>query len=136
MPRPRKPTLTLAASGALRHNPGRYSARSREPQAEPLSADPPAHLNESQRAVWREFYAACPAGVLAAADGVALELAASLTAAFRADPGAFSAARLTALRLLLCELGMTPVSRSKVVALPAVVDVPGAIAQPARSYLT
>ncbi len=54
------------------------------------------------------------AGYLSVNDQMPLALYCELVADFQADPKGFPAARLTQLRLLMGELGMTPASRAKI----------------------
>ena len=114
MPRPRKPTEILKLAGAFENHPNRrrpVGAKAGEPVG-----DPPAHLDEAEADVWREFCGNAPPGVLTSGDRISLEMLCLLVVRMRAD---FLPPPLwNALRGCLSDLGATPAARSKVAAPP------------------
>jgi len=107
----RQPTNVLAFKGTFAKDPARGRARAGEPQPrERLADNPPDYLPLEVAAVWRQVMAVVPLDVLGDSDVLAVEIVARLTAKMRAD-GETDWAQL---RIALCELGMTPASRSKV----------------------
>lgn len=116
MPAHRKPSAVLAFTGAFKQNPSRGRAREGEPVPRaPIGETPPAHLSPEVAKAWAEIVALCPAGVLADCDVFAVEMAARLLTMAREDreDNRPIIAGQQVLRWL-CELGMTPASRSKV----------------------
>lgn len=104
-------------TGARAKNPGRY--RNEAPAAEGELGDPPPHLSAGAAAVWREIASTAPAGVLATADRVAVELAANLVSEYREAPREFLASRIAQMTGLLARLGMTPIDRQRLTVAPA-----------------
>jgi len=113
----RKTINELDLSGQLRKNPGAYADRAQEGAARALG-DPPAHLRDDQRRIWVELAAAAPDRSLGAGDAFMLEIAATLLAEFRADPGGFLPSKIAQLRSTLVSLGLSPVDRARVSSLP------------------
>ena len=69
------------------------------------------------RKCWRELVRFVQDGVFADCDAWAVEIASVLMAEFRADTGAFNAARIARLDSLLGRFGITPADRSRVTAI-------------------
>ena len=120
MPRPRLPTELLELRGAFRKDPQRRRAVG--PKSPIGIGEPPEHLSEGEKAVWRELVANAPAGVLTGADRAVMELLVRLMARFRADW--LTGAEFGILKGCLTELGWTPAARSKVIA-GATPEAPG-----------
>ena len=111
MPALRKPTNIHEFTGAHAINPSRGRARAGEPTPRARLAEaPPNYLPPDVAAVWRQVMSVIPFDVLADCDVIAVETVARLTAQMRSE-GETDWAQL---RIALCELGMTPASRSKV----------------------
>ena len=117
MARHRLHPVIAELTGARRANPQRY--RDVAPVAEGELGDPPEHLSAGAAAVWREIASTAPAGVLATADRVAVELAANLVAEYREAPREFLASRIAQMTGLLARLGMTPIDRQRLAVKPA-----------------
>lgn len=112
MARPRKPTALHVLTGSIDHDPGRFADRAGEPQDDRPLGPPPESLRPAQRAAWMEIDRLAP--WLAQADRIAVEVAATLVARFRIDPGTMPPALYTRLETMLGRLGLTPSDRSKV----------------------
>lgn len=111
MARPRTATNILEMKGAFTKNPQR--ARKSEPKGKgTFRKTAPPHLNEEQKAVWREVVRLVPAGVLTGSDQVVVEIAAVLLEEFRRAGEDMHAARLTRLCALLGRLGLDPSGRA------------------------
>jgi hypothetical protein len=110
MPRPRKPTNVLAFTGAFRKDPQRARARSKEPR-DLGELVKPAGLTEDESAAWDAIVSTCPTGVLKDRDAEIVRLAAVVRCELKRAP---KAALIAQYRLLLSDLGMTPVAASKV----------------------
>lgn len=108
----RKPTAVLALTGALERNPGRHAARKKEPKPEAALGNPPAHFDERHAAVWREVSGACAPGVLFGSDRILMELICTLICKLRA--GSIRALEQNLLLACLQQLGMSPISRSRI----------------------
>lgn len=108
MARPRTPTAVLEMRGAFKVHPGRR--RPDEPKPTGELGDPPAHLTAAAVDAWREIAEAAPAGVLTNADRLAVEIAATLMAQFRA--GDLLPASVGHLRGILGRMGLTPADRA------------------------
>ena len=117
MPRPRVPTNLLRIKGADKINPARLKKRENEPKPTKPLGVPPKHLSADQRKCWRELVRFVQDGVFADCDAWAVEIASVLMAEFRADTGAFNAARIARLDSLLGRFGITPADRSRVTAI-------------------
>ena len=113
MPRPKTPLAIADLKGQTRKNPQRYRDRANAPQPQHGVGEPPQWLNNQAANAWAEISSGLPSGVLTVADRVALEIASTLVAEFRALPKDFTAARLAQLRGLLGSLGLTPADRIK-----------------------
>jgi len=115
MPTVRKPTAVLEASGAFDHDPQRRRERENEPvPASPLG-DPPEKMSAAQKRMWAEFAAEIPPGVAFNCDRTLFEMAVKLRSKMRA--GRANGAEIGHLLSCIREMGMTPVSRSKVKAV-------------------
>src|SRR2546426_781871 len=112
MGRPRKPTDYLNLVGSDKKNPGRMKeqGRDREPGGTGGLGEPPARLNEAERARWVEIATACPWAK--APDRVAVEETAKLWQL--AIDNKASTAERKLLQSYLIHLGMLPADRSKV----------------------
>jgi phage terminase small subunit len=117
MARQKLPIAIARLTGAAAANPQRY--RAIPPKADGELGDPPPHLSPCVAAVWREIAGTAPAGVLAAADRFAVELAANLVAEYRKDSRSFLASRIAQMIGLLARLGLTPVDRQRLAIEPA-----------------
>lgn len=127
MARPRTPTAVLKAKGAYIKHPERKRERAAEPvDLRPLG-DPPEDLQPDQLRAWLEVVDMAVAGVLTHADRGTVELAARSLASLRerfldvpTKDGVvtinkpFDSKAAAALMRCLVEMGLTPVSRSKV----------------------
>jgi hypothetical protein len=128
MGRPRTPTNVLALRGAFKHDPARGRERAAEPQDARPIGPPPADFLEAEINAWNYLIECAPAGVLKFADRILLELAAKGLVAVRErlmtvvikDLGPievekpFDAKAHAAVFKYLTEMGLSPVSRSKV----------------------
>jgi hypothetical protein len=114
MARPRTPTATLILRGSFEKDPQRLTKRAGEPVVDLDVGEPPQYLSSERRLCWIELKNSAAHGVLSKSDRIALEMAAHLLAALRADPGSFTAAKYSRLQSLLASFGMTPSDRSKV----------------------
>lgn len=110
MPQPRKPTQVHELTGAFKHNPDRGRARAGEPKPNGPIGDPPDELTPEQRALWREYVAIVPPGVMCRADRSALHSLVVVTE--RAREGHLPA--LTEQRQWMSKFGLTPADRSRV----------------------
>ncbi len=108
MARPKTPTAVLEMRGAFKAHPGRR--RPDEPKPTGELGEPPPHLDEAAANAWREIAEAAPAGVLTSADRLAVEIAATLMAQFRA--GDLLPAGVGHLRGILGRMGLTPADRA------------------------
>ena len=113
MPRPKTPLAIADLKGQTRKNPQRYRDRANAPQPQHGVGEPPQWLTNEAASAWVEISSSLPLGVLTIADRVAVEVASTLIAEFRASPKDFTAARLAQLRGLLGSLGLTPADRIK-----------------------
>ena len=118
MARPRKPTALHALNGSLEKNPQRFRDRTDEPKDSRPLGDPPMHLKPAEIVVWQEIERISPPGVLCHGDRLAVELTATLLAAFRALGLTLPEGKLRRLESMLGQLGLTPAARSKVTAKP------------------
>jgi phage terminase small subunit len=111
-------------TGAFKHNPARRRARAKEPVPNGPLGDPPSHLAPQVGDCWNYLRATALPGVLCEADSAIVEVGARLLLMVGISDTC-SVAALAQLRVTLAELGMTPASRSKVMAMPYV-PPPGA----------
>ena len=111
----RKPTALLEASGAFIHNPQRRRDRENEPVPTSPLGDPPETMSAVQKRMWIEFAAEIPPGVAFNSDRALLEMAVRLRSKLRS--GKASGGEYACLITCIREMGMTPVSRSKVKAV-------------------
>lgn len=109
----RKPSNVLLLNGAFARNPNRTRT---DPKPRGPIGSAPRQTPITFRKAWALIVSACPEGVLADRDRLAVELAASLFQQFRADTVAFPAVKLARMQSLLADLGMTPAAASRVVA--------------------
>jgi hypothetical protein len=115
MPMPRTPRALAELKGRTRHDPQRY--RGFEPESCEIGP-PPQHLTPAVRSVWLEIVGLAPAGVVKAADTLALELLASLVAEFRESPAEFRTSRIACMVGLLGRFGLSPTDRAKLAIEP------------------
>ena len=113
MPRTKTPLAIANLKGQTKKNPQRYRDRANAPQPQNGVGEPPQWLTNEVASAWVEISSSLPLGVLTIADRVAVEVASTLIAEFRASPKDFTAARLAQLRGLLGSLGLTPADRIK-----------------------
>ncbi len=114
MARPRKPAELLSLSGSFKKNPSRFRPPGPK-SARPLGS-PPAFLDKSEAAAWKEIAGQAAPGLLAASDRVIVEFTARLLARMRQRW--LTGAEMTQLRAALNSLGLSPSGRSYVTALP------------------
>lgn len=112
MGRHRQPLEVAELKGADRANPQRY--RREVPKSPYPLGDAPEHLDDNEKAAWRDISMRAIPGVLTNADGLVLEMGASLLAHFREDRRGFPSARLGHLVGILARLGLSPADRQKV----------------------
>ena len=124
MPRPKTPRQVARVTGADLKDPQRY--RDSADPVLPEVGNPPARLDEEQRATWVEFTDDLP--WLRRSDRTILELACRLTTRMKKDPD-MGIAALAQLRLCLSAMGATPTDRNKV-AMPE-----GKVTDPADEFL-
>lgn len=111
MARPKTASSILDARGAFRKNPQRR--RPNEPKVTAqLRRTPPKYLTKEQKTCWKEVTKLAPAGVLTAADAIAVEVVACLLAEFRANPVGMPASRITRLTTEMKTLGLNPSGRA------------------------
>jgi phage terminase small subunit len=108
----RKPTALLALTGALDKKPGRYASRKSEPKPTSALGDPPAHFDAGHQAVWHEVANQCAPGVLFGSDRILMELICTLICKSRS--GVIRALEQNLLLACLQQLGMSPISRSRI----------------------
>ena len=108
MARPRTPTALKVVKGT--DQPCRIN-KDEPKNLKPLGAAP-EYFTDEQLAVWNEFVAKAPDGVLAECDFSILECA--VLQMWRIRQGDFSASDMSQMRGFLASLGMTPADRSRV----------------------
>ena len=114
MPRPKKPSALLEASGAYRKDP------QRRPKNEPVVKSPvgncPDEFNEDQRKRWNQIVREAPPGVLTGADRMAVVQLSILTSEMfeKGLRGTMAVPRMQLMNKLLGQFGMTPADRSKI----------------------
>jgi len=112
MPTPKKPASVHRLNGTYRED--RHGGTVDLP---PELPERPFWLSASAIIVWQELIPELEAaGYLARLDGMALATYCELAAEFIADPPAFPPQKLSQMRGLMSELGLTPSGRAK---LPA-----------------
>ena len=112
MPTPKKPASVHRIKGTYRDDRHGDSL-----EVETAMPDRPFWLSASAIIVWQELQKELEkAGYLSKLDGMALALYCELSAEFIANPPAFAPQKLSQMRALMGELGLTPSSRAK---LPA-----------------
>ncbi|MFK3846540.1 hypothetical protein [Stenotrophomonas sp. NPDC078853] len=114
MARPRKPLATHRLTGAIEHDPGRFTDRLQEPEDDRPLGDAPMHLEAKHRVCWGEIERISAPGVLRFGDRIAVEMTSVLLASFRELGPAMPDQKLRRLESMLGQLGLTPASRSKV----------------------
>lgn len=115
MPRPKVPSEIAAITGYRKSHPSRFNDR--EPRPSAGIGEYPKNPAMDAAGCWNEIVDnACP-HVLSCADRYCVEIAAHLMAEFRQSPTEFTAARLTVLERCLGKMGMSPVDRTRVVAV-------------------
>ena len=108
----RKTTAALALSGSLQRNPGRYASRKKEPKPDSPLGNPPGYFDSKHAAVWRDVATLCAPGVLFGSDRILVELICTLICKLRA--GAIRTMEQNLLLACLQQLGMSPISRSRI----------------------
>jgi hypothetical protein len=121
MARPRTPTAVLELKGAFKKNPIRKKEREGEPVVEGAIGQPPKHMGEVARAIWRRV--AKSAHWLTEADRCAFEIYCGLKAEAEVDLTEMQASRISLLNKYQNDLGLTAVARSKVKAPEKPVEV-------------
>jgi len=107
-----KPLEALSLTGAIERNPARFADRGNTPAPENPIGDPPASFTDDQKAIWNELIIQCAPGVLFGSDRVVLELCVRLIGKMRTSK--LNGAEMSVLMSALQQLGMTPVSRSRI----------------------
>ena len=107
----RTATQLLELRGSFRQNPQRRRPHEPKP-SKSFRKSAPKHLTPQQRACWRELVAGVPAGVLGGGDEVLVEVTALLLAELRSDFASMPTTRVTALRINLDKLGLSPSGRA------------------------
>lgn len=118
MPTPRKPTVMLQLAGAL--DAKRARERAAEPKPKAGIGDAPKWLDRYSKAVWQELQEEIAAGVLTRQDRQIFAVLCCLLAQFRDAPFGMPTSRIAQMNSLLGQFGMSPSTRSKVTAAPAV----------------
>ena len=114
MGRPRTASNILEARGRFAHDPQRRRPNEPKPKGKfPKKA--PAHLAPDEIECWKQLAKTVPAGVLTAADILAVEVTAVLLAEFRRSGAEMSAAHLTRMTTLMGRLGLDPSGRASLV---------------------
>jgi hypothetical protein len=112
MPATRKPTNVLEMSGAFAHDPQRKRDREHEPTPTGPLGNAPESMTAAQKKMWDEFASEIPPGVAGNCDRTLFEMAVKLRNLVRT--GRANAAEFGLLIACIREMGMTPVTRSKV----------------------
>jgi phage terminase small subunit len=112
MPTPLKPSLLKELNGSFAKHPDRKRAREGEPVPNKPIGAPPKHLNDAQKALWKDFVKTVPAGVLGDCDKYAVEVLVVLLCEFRA--GTIKSMGMTTMNSLLSRFGLTPSDRARV----------------------
>ena len=111
------PTKALEASGQLHHNKKRYEDRANEPEViNELTKKykcPDCVVNAGLKERWNSLIDRAHKGSLATADRETLIAAVFLTHEFETNYEEIQGVRINAMIKILQELGMTPVSRSR-----------------------
>lgn len=113
MPRPRLSLDQARLKGALAVNKGRFADRQKSPATQGTLGNPPKHLDDATKKVWRELAKAIPAGVAGSSDRMTVEIASCLLTQFRAAPVTMQASRIALLMQLLSRLGLDPQARTR-----------------------
>lgn len=113
MARPRKPEKILEITGAYKKHPERR--RKNVPSPDAGIGNPPPTLEEGPCGVWQELVSVVTSGVLANWDTFLVEQACILIYESRVNKRFPSSDRALLLKCL-SDMGLTPASRSKVVA--------------------
>lgn len=114
MARPRTPTKILELKGAFKTHPERKRKTEPEPNGK-FSPRVPGYLTGAQKKTWREIVKLVPAGVLADADKIHVEVVACLLAEFRLAPDEMETARLGRMTQEMGKLGLNPSARASLV---------------------
>jgi phage terminase small subunit len=118
----RTPTAVLDAKGAFGKNPNRQ--RNAEPTTDQSIGNPPTHLSQPEKKIWRELTKQALPGVLKYSDRAAFELLVRLTSTMRTDYATMRVADKSLFVSLCSRFALTPADRSKV-----------AVEQPKKSNL-
>lgn len=114
MPATRVPTEIHRLSGQLAARPQRFAEQGRANEPTPTGplGDPPEGMTKAQKSMWQELASELPPGVAGNCDRTLFELAVRLRTLVRAG----KATGMQVGHLITCirEMGMTPVTRSKV----------------------
>jgi|14_taG_2_1085336.scaffolds.fasta_scaffold04542_6 hypothetical protein len=114
MSKPKKSARILELQGAYKKDPQRKNHD--EPEVKPLTvADVPALLTEHERECFIKLMSVMPAGVYSVAEIPMLELAAKLQSESQLNWAEFPAPKMGHLIKVLCQLGMTPGERTRLV---------------------
>ena len=112
MPRPRKPTALLEATGAFLHDPQRREARAKEPTPDPNFGNVPRNLTAAQKKLWAELTDMVAPDVLTKADRWLVRL--TVLMAEKVFDGTATSGQTACFQRCLSQLGMTPADRSKI----------------------
>jgi phage terminase small subunit len=115
----RTPTVVLEQRGAFIKNPQRRAERELEPVPTGKLGPAPKHLPDAAKKTWKELAKILPPGVATNCDRWTVEMAVRLMTRERGQlqPPLLCSERGQLLQCLM-QMGMTPVSRSKVHAIP------------------
>jgi len=112
MPNPRLPAHIARVTGADTRSPGRYAGRA-DPMVRPLGR-PPNRFTATQKQIWDDFGADFP--WLGRSDRCLVEIATYLLDQARTLGAEAPIALYAQTRMILGQMGGTPVDRSKVIA--------------------
>jgi len=116
MSKARTATAILEARGAFARNPQR---KRKDPEVKGDFPDvAPANLTPIQVKAWWELVRQIPCGVLTSADQATVRLCAVLWAEFLVDAAGMQTARITQLRNVMGDLGLSPAARAKLATRP------------------
>jgi hypothetical protein len=110
-----QPTAIHKLKGSYERNPERENKKEPMPKGE--AGDPPDELTDAEKAAWYEVLKYAPPGVIFDSDRLALEGLAKLIVEMRELGTKFNPAKIGRFQGFLAHFGMTPSSRSKIVAV-------------------
>lgn len=111
MARNKQPRELAELKGAHKKDPQRY--RNKVPKNAMGLGDPPAHMVEAAKTIWREIEAFALPGVLTGSERFLMEMLANLMLEYRIAPIEFTAAKYSIMISAFARLGMSPADRQK-----------------------